>query len=211
MQISSQSSPIQPQGKPAKRPVNKAPEPELARPGSARPTPLPQAPAKGSALTHLSLDAPPTFGLGLKAGDRLSIDGTLSADGNGQIRRLDARNIEIQAEVNIPGLVRGLADDYFGLRNGKVDLSVRLNQGSDGQWRYQLYDHVKGKSAGSGKSPLTVSEKQSGGRQSQTLTAQTRNGKLVIQIHEDARGKISGSFSIPGLPGALKSFDFTRP
>ena len=56
---------------------------------------------------------------------------------------MDGKNLEIQAEINIPGLVRGLADDYFGLRNGKINLSIKLSQDSKGQWHYQLHDNVK--------------------------------------------------------------------
>jgi hypothetical protein len=168
----------------------------------------------GRATASLSLSDPkPQTGvmlLGLNQGDKLEFDGIASANGEGQITKMDGKNLEIQAEINIPGLVRGLADDYFGLRNGKINLSIKLSQDSKGQWQYQLHDNVSNKGAGSGKSNLQVNETNSKGNRVQTITASTPNGDLVIRISQNSKGKIEGSLSIPGIPKIVSGFDFSK-
>jgi hypothetical protein len=194
-------------------------------PAKSAPTPT-TAPAKsmqdqrtsttqsGRATASLSLSDPkPQTGvmlLGLNQGDKLEFDGIASANGEGQITKMDGKNLEIQAEINIPGLVRGLADDYFGLRNGKINLSIKLSQDSKGQWQYQLHDNVSNKGAGSGKSNLQVNETNSKGNRVQTITASTPNGDLVIRISQNSKGKIEGSLSIPGIPKIVSGFDFSK-
>lgn len=169
----------------------------------------------GRATASLSLSDPkPQTGvmlLGLNQGDKLVFDGIATADGAGQIKKMDGKNLEIQAEVNIPGLVRGLADDYFGLRNGKINLSIKLSQDSKGQWQYQLHDNVSNKGAGSGKSNVQVNETRSKGNRVQTITASTPNGDLVIRISQNSKGKIEGSLTIPGIPKMVSGFDFSKP
>ncbi|MGE3726785.1 MAG: hypothetical protein AB7I41_14590 [Candidatus Sericytochromatia bacterium] len=189
-------------------------------PPKSAPTPVPRqdqhtlsAPS-GRAAAAVSLSSPtPQAGvmlLGLKQGDKLDFDGIASANGSGQIKKMDGKNLEIQAEINIPGLVRGLADDYFGLRNGKIDLSIKLTQDSKGQWQYQLHDNVSNKGAGSGKSNVQVNETFQRGTRVQTITASTPNGDLVIRISQNAQGKLSGSLTIPGIPKMVSGFDFSK-
>lgn len=168
----------------------------------------------GRATAAVSLSNPPVqtgvILLGFKQGDKLEFDGIASANGDGEIKKMDGKNLEIQAEINIPGLVRGLADDYFGLRNGKINLSIKLTQDSKGQWQYQLHDNVNNKGAGSGKSNVQVNETSNRGTRVQTITASTPNGDLVIRISQNSQGKLKGNLSIPGIPKIVSGFDFNK-
>lgn len=194
-------------------PAKSAPTPTTA-PAKSTQDQRPPAIQAGRATASLSLSDPkPQTGvmlLGLNQGDKLEFDGIASANGEGQIKKMDGKNLEIQAEINIPGLVRGLADDYFGLRNGKINLSIKLSQDSKGQWQYQLHDNVSNKGAGSGKSNVQVNETHSKGNRVQTITASTPNGDLVIRISQNAKGKIAGSLTIPGIPKMVSGFDFSK-
>lgn len=177
----------------------------------------------GSAIKSVSFDtkptAPPLKLLGLSQGDKLSVDGTLSADGTATVKTLNDNSFELQANINIPGVARGIADDYFGLADGKVNLSIKLTREGD-KYRYQLLDNnAKGKSKGSGLSELKISEgtKTSKGLfggsetfKTQSLSIKTAEGNLNIRLQQNAKGELTGSVEIPGLPGMLKTFDLKK-
>ncbi|PKL75195.1 MAG: hypothetical protein CVV27_16645 [Candidatus Melainabacteria bacterium HGW-Melainabacteria-1] len=180
----------------------------------------------GSAVQSLPLgnppptsSAPPIRLLGLKQGDRLEVDGATTADGTARVQVLNEKAFELKAEINIPYLARGLADDSFALSGGKVNLSIKLTREGD-KYRYQLLDNnAGGKIKGSGLSELKISEGSKteqgfwGGSEkfkTQSLTIKTSDGDLSIQLKQNSQGKVSGSVTIPGLPSLLNSFDLDK-
>lgn len=172
---------------------------------------------KAIATVSLSPKAAPLNILGLKQGDRLSVDGTLNADGGATVKTLNENQFELQAQIHIPGIAQGIADDEFKLVNGKVNLSIKLTREGD-QYRYELKDTASGKNKGSGSSELkvtngtkTVSSLFSSERvKTQTLQIKTDQGNLTIQLQQNSKGAVSGSVTIPGLPGIVSTFDLEK-
>lgn len=204
-----------------------APAPAANAPAAA-PAPKPagdqrqiQAQA-GKALTQVSLSSPPQAPdfqlLGLKQGDTLEVDGTLTADGSATVKTLSADKFEMQARINIPGVARGLASKEFQLVDGKVNLSIKLSRQGD-KYRYELVDNASGKNKGSGTSALKIengsktvsslfgsSEKVA----TQTVTVKTDQGDLSIRLQQNKKGEVSGSVTIPGLPSIISTFDLEK-
>lgn len=228
MNINPTGSPKQPAtaASPAAKPSPAAP------PGPAKAQSAPSGEPKdhkqiqaqaGSAIKSVSLEskptAPPLKILGLSQGDKLTVDGTLTADGTANVKTLTEDSFELQASINIPGVARGIADDYFGLADGKVNLSIKLTREGD-KFKYQLLDNnANGKSRGSGLSELKVNEGSKtitgfwGGSEkvkTQSLSIKTAEGDLSIRLQQNSKGEVSGSVEIPGLPGMLKTFDLKK-
>lgn len=179
----------------------------------------------GKALASIALggagvkEAPALKLLGIKQGDKLEVDGATTADGSATVKTLNDGAPELQAAINIPYLARGLADDAFALVDGKVNLSIKLTREGD-KHRFQLIDNnAKGAIKGSGLSKLVSSEGTRtekgfwGGSEqikTQTLSIDTEQGALKISLQQDAKGKVTGTVTIPGLPGMLNSFDLEK-
>ncbi|MGV3524621.1 MAG: hypothetical protein ACO1RX_10360 [Candidatus Sericytochromatia bacterium] len=213
--------------------------PAATRQAAASPAPAANAPAPapapkpagdqrqiqtqaGKALTQVSLasapQAPDFQLLGLKQGDTLEVDGTLTADGSATVKTLRADTFELQARINIPGVARGLASKEFQLENGKVNLSIKLSRQGD-KYRYELIDNASGKNKGSGTSALkiengskTVSSLFGSGEKvaTQTVTVKTDQGDLSIRLQQNKKGEVSGSVTIPGLPSIISTFDLEK-
>lgn len=173
-----------------------------------------------AAVTPAAAPAPPPLRLlGLKQGDKLEVDGLTTADGVATVKQLEDSKFDLQASINIPYVVRGLADNEFTLKDGKVNLSITLTREGD-QYRYRLLDNnANGKVKGSGLSKLEISEASKtetgfwGGSQkvkTQSLSIDTPEGKLTIKLKQDAKGALTGSVSIPGLPSPLNSFGLEK-
>lgn len=180
--------------------------------------------SKGSAPPTVAFVATPPKAaplqlIGLKPGNLLDIDGTLTADGTGKVLKLNANEFELQATVNIPSLGRGLAAKSFDLKEGKITLSIQLTREGD-HYTYSLRDVIGNRSMGSGKSDVVVNNGSYrtsdffGGNprtvKTQTLTVKTSEGDLVIKLADDPKGKVTGSVSVPMLPSFINTFDLTR-
>ena len=181
----------------------------------------------GSALKSVNLNAaappappatPALHLLGLKQGDKLEVDGTTTADGSATVKTLNDKNLELQTLINIPYVARGLADDYFTLSGGKVNLSIKVTREGD-QYRYQLLDNNAGGAVkGTGLSQLKIKEGShtesslwgsSKQVKTQTLSLDTSDGVLTIRLQQKG-DEVTGSVSIPGLPSLLNTFDLEK-
>lgn len=177
----------------------------------------------GRAVTQVALgasspQAQPIRLLGLRQGDSLEVDGTLTADGTATVKTLNDNEFELQTSINIPSVARGFADDEFKLVGGKVNLSIKLKRDGD-KYRYSLVDNHSGKTKGSGSSELKVTEGSKsesglfGGKttyKTQSLQISTDQGNLTIKLKQDPKGGLTGSVTIPGLPGIVSTFDLEK-
>lgn len=178
----------------------------------------------GSAMTVFTLlgasaSSPDIDLLSLSKGDELDIDGVTTMNGTATLKTLQDDKLELSFNVNVPGLVRDLADEHFRLKNGRLDLSLKVKrEGED--FTYQLVDNHSGYRKGSGDSDISITNssfKRSGlfGYNARTVKAQdvvigVRDGDIKISIEDDPEGGVTGTIYLPMLPPGARTFDFTK-
>lgn len=151
----------------------------------------------------------PTFP-GFKAGDALSIDGPLWADGTGKVVRMDGKVLEMQFTIkdptDLPG-VRDLVKHPFIRKNGKLSLSLKVEQLDNGKVRADLVDLHDGRGTCGNGCDATIREQEKKGwfgstKKQYVITTPEQN----ITITVEGSGRLNVAMSrIP-----VGSFDVTR-
>lgn len=129
---------------------------------------------------------------GFSEGDNLELDGPMWYNGDGKIKTLNDKVIDINISMKVPSSI-----DQFVIKDGKINISMKLEKQDDGKIKFTTTDHNdKDKSY---VETGTIKEKEINGKKKQYII---KTDSQTVTLTEIQSGKFKIEMS--SMPGSIE-------